>query len=68
MGETLVLGQTDRTILNQQNIFRLLDWVDREEKVSKLDRIVIIKNMFHPKDFEVNAHPLYFQKDQYSVW
>ncbi|XP_028412564.1 HIV Tat-specific factor 1 homolog [Dendronephthya gigantea] len=31
---------------------KLLDWVDREEKVSKLDRIVVIKNMFDPNDFE----------------
>lgn len=32
---------------------RLLDWVDREDKVSKLDRIVVIKNMFDPSDFDV---------------
>ncbi|XP_046849206.1 HIV Tat-specific factor 1 homolog isoform X2 [Xenia sp. Carnegie-2017] len=31
---------------------KLLDWVEREEKVSKLDRIVVIKNMFDPKDME----------------
>ena len=33
--------------------FRLLDWVDREDKASKLDRIVVIKNMFDPVDFDV---------------
>ena len=36
--------------------FRLLDWVDREDKASKLDRIVVIKNMFDPVDFDVRKY------------
>ena len=33
---------------------RLLDWVERDSKRSKFDRIVILKNMFDVKEFEVN--------------
>jgi hypothetical protein len=38
--------------------FRLLDWVDREEKISKLDRIVVIKNMFDASEFEVRRQQI----------
>ncbi|XP_065653331.1 17S U2 SnRNP complex component HTATSF1-like [Hydra vulgaris] len=31
---------------------KLLDWVDRPQKRSKFDRIVILKNMFDNKEFE----------------
>eukprot|EP00794_Sanderia_malayensis_P000200 gene200-814_t len=31
---------------------KLLDWVDRDNKRSKFDRIVILKNVFNSKDFE----------------
>ena len=32
---------------------RLLDWVERDGKRSKFDRIVILKNMFDVLEFEV---------------
>ena len=32
---------------------RLLDWVDRDEKRPKCERILIFKNMFNNADFEV---------------
>lgn len=32
--------------------FRLLDWVERDER-KKNERIIVFKNMFDVKDFEV---------------
>ncbi len=35
--------------------YRLLDWVDRDTKRSKFDRIVILKNVFDSNEFEVSS-------------
>ena len=48
--------------------FRLLDWVDREKKTSKLDRIVVIKNMFDPNDFEVRKQLIrHFREGRFTL-
>ena len=41
---------------------RLLDWVERDQKRSKFDRIVILKGMFDVKEFEVTQHELSWLK------
>ena len=41
---------------------RLLDWVERDQKRSKFDRIVILKGMFDVKEFEVTQHKLSWLK------